>query len=614
MQESVCEIVRKMEQDYTNGNTTISKYVDFDMYETLNKIDAYVNSVHTSGSQDSLGRDKPFFNIVTAARNIWYRATDIDRKNIRLKAEQIRQYALAFAAQMRLKVWMKKSAFGVFLNEWGRTLATYGSAVRKFIEKNGYLHPSVIPWNRIICDPIDFDNNPKIEVLEFTPAQLRKEKGYDQEVVKQLLQDLSPREDLNKQKKDNKSNYIKVYEVHGELPLSLITDKEDDEETYAQQMHVVSFVAKSGRGRKTEYEDYTLYKGKEKKDPYGKDDLITEDGRTLAIGAVEHLFEAQWMVNHSQKQIKDTLDFSSLLILQSSDGTLVGRNVLNSLITGDILIHQENQPLTQLNNKADITQIQSYSAQWQNVGREINGISEAMSGQNPPSGSAWRQTEALLQESHSLFELMRENKGLAIEEMFREYVIPYLKTQLDTSKEISDILDSHGVTQFDAMYVPNEAIRRNNKRIIETVLSGEIADQGELATVEQDVKKELSVYGNQRSLVPSDIPDKTWKEQLEGFEWTVEVDPTQEDEDINEALTSLTTTFKTIASLAGRPMTSDERLVFNQIMEKAGTISPIQLSQSQSGQPQLQQQQALAGGSTAVNSQVTQSAFAGVTQ
>lgn len=608
MQDTIGQIVRKLEEDYTNGNTTISKYVDHDMYETLNKIDAYMSSVHTSGSQDSIGRDKPFFNIVTAARNVWFRATDIDRKHIKIKAAKIEQYLITMAAQMKLRSWMKKAAFGVFLNEWGRTLATYGSAVTKFVEKDGELIASVVPWNRIICDPIDFDASPKIEVLEFTPAQLRKQKGYDQEMVKQLLQDLQAREDLNKQKKDNRSNYIRVYEIHDEFSVAQykeskgIEPEEGDENIFKQQMHVISFVGKSGRGRKTEYQDYTLYSGYEKKNPYLKDDLITEDGRTLGIGAVEHLFEAQWMVNHSAKQIKDTLDFASLMILQTGDGSLVGRNVLNSLITGDVLVFDKNQDpngLQQVNNAHDITQIQAFSSQWQNLAKEITATPDAIRGNTQPSGTAYRLQQLITNESHSLFELMTENKGLAIERMFREFVLPYIKTQLDTSEEITDILDSQGITQFDSIYIPREATKRRNKKLKDQILSGEIADDVPEEMFQQDIKKEMSVYGNQRSMTPSEVSDKTWKEVLKGFEWEVEVDVTHESEDVNEAIISLATTFQTIASMAGRPMTADERLVFNQIMEKSGAVSPLQLTHAQTAQPNVAQQPPSGGRPTA---------------
>ena len=70
---------------------------------------------------------------------------------------------------------------------------------------------------------------------------------------------------------------------------------------------------------------------------------------------------------------------------------------------GDILKHKINEPLARLASSADVSALQAFKADWQNIANQINGISEAMQGQNAPSGTAWRLFEAQLQESHSLF-------------------------------------------------------------------------------------------------------------------------------------------------------------------------------------------------------------------
>jgi len=590
--DNICSIVREQESQYTNGTTTISKYVDFNMYETINTIDAYINSVHLSGSADAIGREKPFFNIVIAARNIWFRATDIDRKDIKLTSTKSNQVILTLVANILLKNWMKKANFGAFLNDWGRGLATYGSYVVKFVEKDGDLFCNCIPWNRLISDVIDFESNVKIEILEFTPAQLRKKKDYDQEALENLLSATQSRKQIGGQNKDNKDNYIKLYEVHGELPLSLITDKESDDEIYVQQMHVVSFVKGDyDRSARTyAYDDYTLYKGKEKKDPYFITHLIKEDGRALSIGSVENLFQAQWMTNHSMKLQKDVLDLASLMIMQTADGTYAGRNVLEDLITGNILVHADNSPITQVNNQHDITQIVTFGQLWQSQGRELNGISEAMATGEVKAGAAWRQTEALLQESHSLFEVMKENKGLAIEEMLRNYIIPFLKTKMDTSDEITAILEDNDLAQFDSMYVPNEAIRRDNKQVIDTVLSGQVAQNMDRNMLEQDVRQELSTLGNQRYIRPSDIPDKTWKELMKDFEWEPDINIKDEAMDTQAVLTTLSTTLQTIAR---NPMVLQDptaKTLFNKILETTGQISPVEIPVSK---PQLQMSPAM---------------------
>lgn len=579
---NICEIVRKQESDYISGNTTISKYVSFSMYENIEKIDAYLNSKHISGETDALGREKPFFNIVTAATNIWYRATDIDRKNIRIKASKRKHVILSYLATVKLQDFMRREAFGVFLNEWGRSLARYGSSILKFVEQDGRLYPMVMPWNRMIVDAVDFENNVKIEKLWLTPAQLKKKKGYDQEVVESLLDAIQTRKLMDKQSQDTKTGYIPLYEVHGELPLSLITGKESDDDTYVQQMHVISFVAGSKKGT---YEDFTLIKGREEKDPYMITHLIKEDGRTQSIGAVEHLFEAQWMMNHTAKSIKDQLDLASKLIFQTADSAFVGQNALSAIEQGDIMVHEVNKPLTQVqNNSHDITALQSFGQQWQVLAKEITSTPDAISGNTMPSGTAYRQVAILNQESHSLFEIMIENKGLALEEMLRRYIIPFLKKQLNTKEEIAAVLSAGDIAKIDAMYVPNEAIKRSNNRIKKEILEGRMADPADLPSEENMIRNDLASQGNQRFFLPSDVSSKTWKELFDGFEWDVEVEITNETTDKEAVMTTLTTILQSIAANPTLLTDPTAKVLFTKIIEATGAISPIELP-TQSPQP-----------------------------
>ncbi len=585
-ENTVGSLIRELEDNYVDQSIQSGKYVDFDMHETIEKIHAYLNSKHISGDTDDMGRDKPFFNIVTASTNIWYRATDIDRKNIRIKSTKREDQLKAFIATIHLQEYMRKEAFGTFLNAWGLTLARYGSAVLKFVKKGGRLHSEVVPWQRLIVDPVSFEDNPVIEVLELTPAQLKKNKAYDKKVVKSLLDAVSARENLDGQKKDNRNGYIKVYEIHGELPLSLLTGKESDEDEYVQQMHVVSFV----RG-KDGYEDFTLVSGKEK-NPYMITHLIKEDGRTLGRGAVEHLFDAQWMVNHSQKTIKDHLDLASKLFFQTSDGSFASRNALKSIESGDILVHSINQPLTQVNNSShDITQVQNFGTGWKNLAQEITSTPDALMGNTFPSGTAYRQVEALRQEAHSLYEIMTENKGLAIEDMMRYHIIPFVMEKMDTSDEIVATLDENGINKIDSIYVPSQAIKNVNEKIIKKALEEGKAtfqdEQDEMIKSEQvDLVKSLAQDGNERFIKPSDISGRTWKEELDGFEWDVEVEVTNETTDKEARLTTLTTLFQIIVGKQGQPMSPDEKTIFHKILREAGEVSPIELQTEPQPQPQ----------------------------
>jgi len=601
MADSIGAIIRKAEKDYISGTTHISKYVEFSQYENIEKIDAYLNSKHVSGSVDSMGREKPFFNIVTGAVNIWFRATDIDRKNIRVKATKQQDFIGAFLATIHLQQWMKNDAFGVFLNDWGRSLARYGSSVCKFVQKKDGLHSSVIPWNRMISDTVDFESNPQIEKLFLTPSQLKKNKAYNQDVVKSLLTALSTRKTADNQRQDNKSDYIEVYEIHGELSKELLTENEKDCDEYVQQMQVVSMVEKADK--KGEYDEFVLLKGKEAKSPYMLTHLIREDGRAQSIGAVEHLFESQWMSNHSVKSIKDQLDLASKLIFQTSDGNFAGVNTLNAIETGDILIHADNAPITQVqNNSHDIASLQSFGQQWQALAKEITSTPDAISGNTMPSGTAYRQVAILNQESHSLFEIMTENKGLAIEEMMRKFILPYIMTLMDTTDEISATLTAHDIKKIDSMYVRNEAIRRHNAKVTFEAMN-DLPIQGlDIDAESQDIQADLEKNGDQRFIVPSEISTVTWREILKDLVWDVEVEVTNEQSDKEAIMTTLTTLFQTIADpiKAQVMQTPAGKFLFNKIIETTGAVSAVELAQNPAPtQPTPQNPQSVGGGQQA---------------
>lgn len=588
--QSIHEVVRLAERNYVIGYTRMGQYVTWSMNNVIEKIDAYLNGKHVSGETDSLGRPKPFFNIVTAAVNIWYRATDIDRKDIRFIPTKNTSVILAFVANVILQKWMDDNRFGQFLNAWGRSLARYGSSVPKFVEKKGKLIPTIVPWNRIICDQTDFDALPRMEKLYKTPAQLRdmatpghpNYAGYDLKVVESLSTALVTRKTLKRLQKDNQPNFVELYEVHGELDTRLLEKNPDrklkkgEQPKFVDQMHVVAWVQTG----KDEYDDFTLYKGRERKNPYMITSLIEEDGRTLGIGAVEYLFDAQWMMNHTAKNMKDTLDLVSKVIFQTADTHYVGRNVLTAIETGAIMVHDDEKPLTRIAaDNPSIVALQNFGTMWQNLAQELTSTPDALRGNTLPSGTSYSLGRQLGEQAGSLFEVMTENKGLCIEDMMMLFIIPFIKKQLKNTKQMAAILDDAGIQQIDSIYIPAEAVKRYNAQAKSDILSGEIPDSYDAETGEAGVKKELAPMGNQRFFVPDDFDKTTWDELFSDFEWdSIKVQVTNENDDKQIVLQTLSTVLQTIAQNPTILQNPNAAKVFTAIMRETGTMSPVELS------------------------------------
>lgn len=590
--DSIATIVQDLEREFVSGiGAQSSEYVREDLYTDINTIYAYLNSKHISGSHDSMGREKPFFNIVLAARNIWFRATDLDRRNILLTPSKEQDTIGAFLLSVHLQDWMRREHFGKFLNTWGIEQAGFNSAVLKFVEKDKRLIPSIVPWSRLIVDQLNFNDNPIIEVLELTEAQMYER--FDADKVDNLISTAKARETLDKQRKDNKNNYYKLYEVHGQFSLDKITDNEKDCDTFVQQMHIVTFVPAQKKG---EWDEFTLYRGREEKSPYMLTSLMpSTDGSVSLHGSVKNLFEAQWMVNHSMKAVKDQLDLASKLIFQTSDGKFIGQNALSAIESGDILVHQLNQPLTQVNNGShDVTQLTNYASTWKQLGSEINGISDAMMGVAPKAGTAWRQTEAMLQESHSLFEVMTENRGLDLEEILRTFIIPHLLKRMSNDKEVVATLEMHGIDRIEERYVKYEARRQAKKKLFKMLIGEQEMESFAMDDIEGDIRAQLQDMGEQRFFKPSMV---SWKEEFKNLEFDIEIDITGEQKDKQAVYTTLNTALQMVMN-PGFTENKQAQIIVNKILSETGHLSPLEMRQMASALPATQPQGG--GGNTGV--------------
>lgn len=597
--QSIGEIVRKQEDEYRRGSTNISKYVSYSMHDIIEQCHAYLNSKHLNGETDDLGRDRVFGNLVTALRNIYFRATDIDTKNIKFRAANSKEVIPAILAKHFVREWMRKTSFRKFLNRWGLTKASYGSASIKSMESEGQLHLSVVSWLRHICDSVEYGPNPKIDILELTQGQLRrrvKTHGYEAMQVQALIDEITTRETLDRNKKDNKSEYIKLYEIHllGTMAQLLAGKRKDftdaDKEIYVQQMHVISTVEKK-EGRKTEYQDFTVFAGEEQDDPYMITHLIEEEGRTLSIGPVENALIPQWMYNHALKLEKDTLDLANLLIWQTSDPFFVGQNMVDAVQSGDILVHAMNMPLTKVDSsKSDIVSTSNFGQSWKMLASEMSGISDAMRGIMPPSGTSGSQLDSLLHENYSLFQTLTENAGNDLIDVFTKRVLPFIKRKhLNHSKEIAVALDEEDVGRIDAIFLKDAAIRKANKHMLDAIdenltriQNGQgvvpIDASGTLDQQMGSMQESLNVMGNTRYFTPSEINDDMWKDVLEDFEWDMEIDITGEESDMQEVLAAYSQALTAVMNPAFATNEAAKALV-GKMVSVTGTMNPMQFKQ-----------------------------------
>src|ERR1700759_841536 len=129
--QSIYEFVKEQREKYRSDTIQIADGYEFSQYETLRTIELYHNSKFTTGDKDSLGREKPFYNISKFRVNVATRATDINTKDVKIESDGVgdESYTTSFLLDLKNRNWMKQSNFPAFLNRMGFTRSKYGGVL-----------------------------------------------------------------------------------------------------------------------------------------------------------------------------------------------------------------------------------------------------------------------------------------------------------------------------------------------------------------------------------------------------------------------------------------------------------------------------------------------------
>jgi len=240
-------------------------------------------------------------------------------------------------------------------------------------------------------------------------------------------------------RKDNKNTRI-IYEMHAE------TEMEDG--SYEQ---TVSFLSKDGD---------LFFQEKEDKPEYKKVDLFVIEGRALGLGIIEMLFDLQVRRNEMGNQKADSMRVTSKTIFQTRDGNIDG-NMLTDLLNGDIIV--ADQPITQI----DTTErnLGAYAQEEANIKqdtRDLTYAQEIITGESLPSRTPFRLGVLQLQQASKIFEFIKENISMFLEEVFIEWIIPDFENDIDKDMifEVHDSKTLKTIVEMDVNRRLNEAIKK----------------------------------------------------------------------------------------------------------------------------------------------------------
>lgn len=572
---TIYDLVQTEEQAYKLP-ITVSENYDWSMYKHIQLTIAYKNSqFYESGNND----DKPYMNIILPILRLQYRAEGFDVKDVELFVNSSEHYYKSFLVRKFHEKWARENNIDTFIDDLVESYVDKGGALVKNV--NGPC-PEVVPLETIaFCDQTDILSGPIAIKHNYSPDQLleMEKKGWGKfgTSIQDLLSKATrEKESIDQSGRENSTpgKYIEVYEVHGMFPKSWLKDgsTKDGKDDYVRQMHIITF-EKNADGTKN---GVCLFKGEVDEIPFK---IVLRDkiyGRGLGLGGAEELFESQVWTNYDNIIMKGMLDAASKVIYKTTDSTIAAKHPtgLKDTDNGEIIEVAPQSDISQLDTSPrSINIFENNRARWEEHARIIGAAGESIMGEQPASGTPFKLQELVNQEAHSLHEYRKGKLATFLDEIYRDWVIPYIVSEITKGTEFLSALDLHELQAVAESVV----VCQVNDMIKEKILNGELIPEEEIANFKEKSREQFMKGGNKKFI-------KILKGEFKDTPIDVFTNIVGKQKNMTAYTDKLVNIFRQI--VATPQVLDDPRMakLFNEILESSG-LSPIDFYQKPKEQP-----------------------------
>jgi hypothetical protein len=512
---------------------------EFSQYDTIEVVDYYTNSKFELGDRDSEGQQKFFINEVAFRKDVASKNIDIDTKHFSFTPEEgTAEFGAVFLRKMFRK-WVKQSNFGEFINELVDLFPKYGTLVLR--DKGKELEN--IPLQTLRSDAkaktLQDARYVIIEHADLSVADLEKYPNWDLDGLKL-----------------NWDSCITVYERYGFVPLAWYKEykgekaDKDDEKKVIKVMTILAPDADS-----KDPDGKVLFCEEVDELPFSEVHYERQHGRWLGIGEVEKQFENQKIRNMVFNLRKKSLAWSAKNIFQTQDDTVIN-SLVREVRDGDLLkISTPNGIMrvdTSNRSNADFNSVDTIVTD--NANQRAFSF-EVATGEELKSNTPFRLGALQSQEVNKYFGKKREQFGLFLCRVIRDYAIPQFLKDLDDETTVAVFANDE---DFDKL-------RGEKKKVV----AGRMALEKVLAG--QEVDPEMIQSEIEGGLVDKEIDTFTVKkEDLKHLRYTVNIDATGESIDLPQKMETLTTLYTSLAQ-KGDPRAEK---ILSKIMILAGEKLP----------------------------------------
>ena len=505
--EDIFDLITSETASYETTPVIIMGVWNWNMFNHVKLSSLYKNSVYSDGQHD----DRPFDNLTLPNLRLQYRTEGFDVKDIAVYINHSKTYFKSMLVRKFHEQWAMEQGLNTFIDELVESYVDYGAALIKQVKK---ARPEVVDLKTIaFCDQTNLLGGPlgirhhysPDELMEMESAGWGDSKNGATATIDELIELSSEEKKDGNWTNKTPGKYIEVYEVHGMFPKSWISG---DSKKYSRQMHIVGFYTND----KWEQKHVILYK-KEVKQRFK---VLLRDpikGRAIGLGGAEELFEPQVWNNYDVIRMKELLDAVSKVILKTTDPAIASRGKVKDMDQLEILTIKEGSDLGQVDTfPRSFALFDGEMQRNQQRANQLSGATEALQGDNPPSGQPFRSTREILIQSQAQHEYRKSKIVEFLTEVYIDWILPDMETEIVKEKEF--LAEFSWKETRKLLNDISENAKENIKS--EMVLNGKIPYDDEVLAEAEAQRKVFQKYGR-------NLPLKILKDEMKGLPKAVRI-------------------------------------------------------------------------------------------
>lgn len=557
---SVFDYILNEETEYRTKRIPLAENYEWSMYDHIDRSFTYKNSQFTDGKNDF---SRPFNNIILPIANVSYRTEGFDVKDVELYVTNKDKFYLSFLARKYHQKWAIENSIDTAIDESVESYFDYGLTLVKNVNNK---RPEIVQLQELaFCDTTDILSGPICLKHQFSIADLLEMEGkWDEDAIQMALYNARfEQENVRDRKTKTASKYIEVYELHGIFPDEWLDTETltHDRGRYSEQIHIVTYYTDSETGEKS---GIHLFKGKEPKPIFKALKRDSIHGRACGRGGIEELFHPQVWTNYSEIHMQQILEAVSKVVTKTTDPKLAKNNNLRNLKHNQVVTVQEGKDWQQMQITApDYNLFNNYYTKWEQTARTIGSASDPQLGRNPVSGTPLGTTEIVTSQGQGIHEYRRGKLSVFWGEIYRDWVMNYIKADLKRGDEWIDELSVDELKEVAQMI----ATKQTNKRIKEAAIQGKIISKEEQQELKRFVGEEFSKGGSQRFL-------KIVEKEFDNVPVDVKFNIAGKQAYQAELVNKLNSVFRAVFANPQMLQNDGVAELFNNILESAG-LSPI---------------------------------------